>query len=197
MGEMFVALRRIKVGDGFREPGDPVPEAVSWPTLRENIEGGYIGITSNEPFLLGHPVPEMNGYSTDPANVRFDPQQYRELCEKAGVDPEIGVKGSTRPSFMPKRPESFFDSQAAARARERLTAARQAKAKVPSRLPFDPTQKSVQFLVEYARQNPHHIEDILKAEAKRDRQRGSLLAQLRDLRTELANKERESEDNND
>jgi hypothetical protein len=38
----YVALSRLKVGDGYREPGEPVPEASMWPNLRHYISTGQV-----------------------------------------------------------------------------------------------------------------------------------------------------------
>ena len=38
----YIALRRLAIGNGWREPGEPVPEAATWPNLAPWISGGYV-----------------------------------------------------------------------------------------------------------------------------------------------------------
>jgi hypothetical protein len=38
----YICKRRMKVGDGYREPGDLVPEAAEWPTLRRYLDLGWV-----------------------------------------------------------------------------------------------------------------------------------------------------------
>jgi hypothetical protein len=42
MPNRYVALRRLKVGEGFIEPGQEVPVDHSWKTVRELVDGGYM-----------------------------------------------------------------------------------------------------------------------------------------------------------
>lgn len=44
---MYIAQKRLKVGEGWREPGDPVPEAAHWRTLRVYLENGSLVIDPN------------------------------------------------------------------------------------------------------------------------------------------------------
>jgi hypothetical protein len=38
----YICKRRLKVGDGYREPGELVPEAATWPNVRRYIDQGLI-----------------------------------------------------------------------------------------------------------------------------------------------------------
>jgi hypothetical protein len=38
----YICKRRLKVGDGYREPGELVPEAATWPNLRRYIDQGWV-----------------------------------------------------------------------------------------------------------------------------------------------------------
>ena len=38
----YLAGKRLKVGDSWREVGDEVPEAASWPTLQAYINMGHV-----------------------------------------------------------------------------------------------------------------------------------------------------------
>lgn len=48
----YVALRRLKVGTTWRNPGSAVPEAAGWRNLHNYISAGYIkivGVRANNP----------------------------------------------------------------------------------------------------------------------------------------------------
>lgn len=50
----YVALRRLKVGAGWRNPGDAVPEAAHWRNLHNYISAGYlrvVGERANNPNI--------------------------------------------------------------------------------------------------------------------------------------------------
>jgi hypothetical protein len=38
----YIARRQLKVGDSYRQPGDPIPEAATWPNLRAYLEEGHV-----------------------------------------------------------------------------------------------------------------------------------------------------------
>lgn len=41
----YIAGKRLKIGDGWREPGQPVPEAAHWRTLQAYINSGAVIVT--------------------------------------------------------------------------------------------------------------------------------------------------------
>jgi hypothetical protein len=92
MGDIYIAARRLKVGSGYREPGEPVPEAASWTTLRELLNGGYLSIVSDDQGTF-HPL--QHGWHVNPHDVVIDRDKYLDLCARAGVDPDLGNIGVT------------------------------------------------------------------------------------------------------
>lgn len=40
----YVALKHMKVGDGIREPGDPVPEANDWKNVHAYVARGDLAV---------------------------------------------------------------------------------------------------------------------------------------------------------
>ena len=42
MATTYIAMKRLLIGDAWREPGDEVPEAADWPTLRSYLQGEHI-----------------------------------------------------------------------------------------------------------------------------------------------------------
>jgi hypothetical protein len=48
VGVRFVALRRLRVGDGYREPGEEVPEAADWRSLSAYVNTGHIAVIAEE-----------------------------------------------------------------------------------------------------------------------------------------------------
>ncbi len=67
---MYVALRRLKVGDGWREPGDPVPEAATWRNLRAYLGAGQVAEVPDEESAGAEP--------TAPARPRRRPGRAAE-----------------------------------------------------------------------------------------------------------------------
>lgn len=93
MAVKYLAGKRLKVGDSFREVGDEVPEAASWPTLRAYISMGHIVV---EP--LSAPEVLSSGSTTmDPEYTargqELDGMKKDELKEIA-KDLEVPVYGS-------------------------------------------------------------------------------------------------------
>lgn len=54
----YVALRRLKVGSSWREPGDAVPEAAHWRNLSNYLSAGHLAVVSgkNHPGVRQAPV---------------------------------------------------------------------------------------------------------------------------------------------
>lgn len=47
MGDMtYVALKKLKVGDGYRYPGDEIPEAKDWNNLQAYIAQGSVAVVA-------------------------------------------------------------------------------------------------------------------------------------------------------
>lgn len=48
MGVTYVAQKRLRVGDGYREPGEKVPEAADWMNVSAYIDRGMIALVPDE-----------------------------------------------------------------------------------------------------------------------------------------------------
>jgi len=80
MAEAYVAARRLKIGDSFREPGEPVPEAVNWRNLREHLDLGNLTMVSDK---TSNGFPETHGFNVDPSGVLVDREEYDRLMAYA------------------------------------------------------------------------------------------------------------------
>ncbi len=67
----YVARTRLKVGDTYREPGDQVPEAASWPNLHAYLDLDQI----EEVPVLGDQVPHRQ----ERAITTLAPEGYDEM----------------------------------------------------------------------------------------------------------------------
>jgi len=66
---MLIALRRMKHGSGFLEPGDPIPESLLKRNLRHYIQCGHIGLDGDNPQLSAasqHPETEAPAPAPEP-----------------------------------------------------------------------------------------------------------------------------------
>jgi hypothetical protein len=59
MAVTYVARRRIKIGNGYRAPGEAVPEFLSWnePSKRAHISLGFIEVVDDEAPKAPEPQP--------------------------------------------------------------------------------------------------------------------------------------------
>lgn len=177
MGDIYVAARRLKVGDEFREPGQPVPEAASWTTLRELLEGGYISIVSNEGGTF-HPL--HHGWSVDPSSVTIDKQQYLDLCEKAGVDPDIGNIGVTGARHQLASLKEFGNNEAQAHSTEPNGSEGLGGVSIGTTT-FNPKTASIEEVMNHAESHPEEISALVQREID-GKNRKSLIAGLNTLR---------------
>jgi hypothetical protein len=72
----YVARTRLKVGDGWREPGQEVPEAAEWPTLHAYLDLGQI----EQVPVVGDQLPQLPQRPID----TFAPEGYDEV-DQAGL----------------------------------------------------------------------------------------------------------------
>ena len=47
----YVALKRLRIGDGFREVGESVPEAKDWKNVASYVSRGELAVVGAEPGL--------------------------------------------------------------------------------------------------------------------------------------------------
>ncbi len=67
----YVARTRLKVGDSYREPGEEIPEAASWPNLRSYLDLEQL----EEVPVLGDRIPQRQ----QPTPSSLAPEGYDEL----------------------------------------------------------------------------------------------------------------------
>ena len=48
MAETYVARKRLKVGDEWREPGEPIPEAATWRNLHSYLSSGAVMLVQTD-----------------------------------------------------------------------------------------------------------------------------------------------------
>jgi len=80
----YVAGKRLKVGGGWREPGQPVPEAANWPTLNALLSSGGI--------VEGYAdVEEPVDTARQQALMAMNKRQVQNVARKLGI-PVYGSK---------------------------------------------------------------------------------------------------------
>lgn len=80
-----VARKRVSVAGSFRYPGDEVPEAVSWKSLRSLVDAGIIVIEDDGESLSApepDPIPEPEAGGLEP-DVDLDSMTKAQLKEYA------------------------------------------------------------------------------------------------------------------
>lgn len=88
----FIALKRMQVGEGVREPGQAVPEAADWKNTKKWEDWGYIIKES-----LFNPSIHLKGYKGAPQSV-----QKQEPKAKAEAVADVA------PASEPEAPKKKF-----------------------------------------------------------------------------------------
>ena len=81
MADVYVARKRLKVGDSYRMPGDEVPEAAGWRNLHSYLSSGAVVLVQTDRVqATGNkqriPLPpQRNRWQDDPRALRHSPDQ--------------------------------------------------------------------------------------------------------------------------
>lgn len=84
----FTAGRRLEIGDSWREPGEPVPEAHTWFRRDDWLHTGYINET------------DLSAEDFRATVEQYAPDLAEEILFKAGVDDDVVLEG---PLKAPRR----------------------------------------------------------------------------------------------
>ena len=55
MANKYIAAKRLKHGDGFIEPGEPIPDAESWKSLKALLSRGWVAIATADVVAVAAP----------------------------------------------------------------------------------------------------------------------------------------------
>lgn len=88
MTKTYAAGRRLKIGDGWREPGDLVPEAYTWLRMQDWLHTGYLKEVDVEDGELRSAI------------SKFCPELSEQILGLAGLDPNVTLHG---PQKSPQR----------------------------------------------------------------------------------------------
>lgn len=84
----YRARRRLTIGDGFREPGEPAPEAITWFRLDSYLHTGYIVEAKIEDD-------ELIAWVT-----QFCPELAQQVFDLSGLPYDVDLQG---PHKTPRR----------------------------------------------------------------------------------------------
>ena len=73
----YVACKRLKIGHGFREIGELVPEAETWRNLRIYLDNGSLAVVPNSGTTAGVPPTEKKE-KKKPQAAMAKPKQQKE-----------------------------------------------------------------------------------------------------------------------
>lgn len=155
-GVRYVALRRLRVGDGWIEPGEEVPVDDSWKTVRELCDGGdmvAIPPAPGQPFSVSasddwrQPGVDLTDGSTKPSEDESEANQ-----DNTDDSPE-GDEGQNEEESLDSDPVTVTSSG------------------------YDPSEHTVEDVVEYALENEEEVTELIEAETN-SRARKTLLSQL-------------------
>jgi hypothetical protein len=98
----FIANKRIKVGEEWREPGEPVPEAEFFPNLDALLRSRLV---REGAYPEGYVVPEIDPDVLNP-HTAYREQQLREIQEaNAPQQAAVAVQEPIQPQVEPVGPE--------------------------------------------------------------------------------------------
>lgn len=110
--DYFVGRKPLKVGEETRQPGDPVPEAASWPRLESWINTGRIVTQpkSAESILAEHQARsgaqhEQEMAEETPLEVEPEVEKPKPPAKKAVARPRSSSPGRAQ-RVRPKRPDA-------------------------------------------------------------------------------------------
>lgn len=102
----YVAGRRLRVGDGYKEYGEPVPEAASWKNLEAHLSSGAIkAVVVDEPTVSAAPPP----VSVEPTMSSADTGEDSEVEDEMVVEPSEDQNAADEPVVV----EAVFEGDAA------------------------------------------------------------------------------------
>lgn len=120
MDVFLVGTRPLKVGDGFRQPGEPVPEAPTWPTRGRMVSRGELVQLSAAvaekfaPELQAAYEAEVERLQRELAELAEAEHRYRLRCEELEPVVERLQAKALKPDTEPDEVERLRESEARA-----------------------------------------------------------------------------------